>query len=369
MVQDTSLAKQERDKAESDKAPQSVMENVLYGIKSSSSATSDANTTSPSCSGTSVCTGSPAFSSSYIVPIGSDVVSTPQEPETIEEAPPASTSTLRQRIQATKEARTQSNEAPRGLHAESTHVLAHTTPATPISPGRGSGEDVERAREQGAQAAAPPTQPPRLPLGHMGKEEMRKKFALWVCLFDGDYPQINVLTKLSLFHEEIRAKTHGGASMTQAPCDTQARHGLLRRLLRDSEYKHGDSYAYPPGSGWAEVKRVIFDSLSPALSKSAWRAICFMYEKISKAFSLGNVVSGFDVSVLATCRQLQAFRNGSFPFWCDVEHILGVNPHFQNLSEEDAKFVIDTISPFPDKMMSVGLLYEDEMNAILGSRP
>ena len=207
MVQDTSLAKQERDKAESDKAPQSVMENVLYGIKSSSSATSDANTTSPSRSGTNVRTGSPASSSSYKVPIGSGVVSTPQEPETIEEAPPASTSTLRQRIQAIKEARTQSNEAPRGLHAESTHALAHTTPATPISPGRGSGEDVERAHEQGAQAAAPPTQPPRLPLGHMDKEEMREKFALWVCLCDGDYPQMNVLTQLSLFHGEIRAKT------------------------------------------------------------------------------------------------------------------------------------------------------------------
>ena len=52
-----------------------------------------------------------------------------------------------------------------------------------------------------------------------------------------------------------------------------------------------------------------------------------------------------------------------------MEHILGVNPHFQNLSEEDAKFVIDTIPRFSDKMMSVGLLYEDEMNAVLGSRP
>ena len=46
-----------------------------------------------------------------------------------------------------------------------------------------------------------------------------------------------------------------------------------------------------------------------------------------------------------------------------------MNPHFQNLSEEDAKFVIDTIPQFSDKMMSVGLLYEDEMNAVLGSRP
>ena len=75
---------------------------------------------------------------------------------------------------------------------------------------------------------------------------------------------MNVLTQLSLSHGEIRAKTHGGASMTQAPCDTQAGHGLLRKMLGESEYKHGDAYADPRGSGCAEVKRVIFDSLSPS---------------------------------------------------------------------------------------------------------
>lgn len=292
--------------------------------------------------------------------------SRPEEPQTpTPVVQPARKSSLIERLERIKLARGQTSSSPTPRNSDPILI-------TPIVQDLDSTEGVVPAGGQLHGAAVLPGTPPILPLGasapmteeeaELHRELINDEYTNCAFLFDGDFQHVKVGSLLASDGGEILAKTHGGASMTQSPCDTGHGHAIMRAELKNSAFRHGDQYSDPPGAGWAEIKKILAAHLTTAMNKSAWKGLCYVNQKVEKAFSTSNVISGFDKSGLCTRESYQAFIDGRCPHWCDVDKILGINPHFNKLNDDDAKFVIESIPGFAKSMAEDGLLYETVMD-------
>ena len=154
---------------------------------------------------------------------------------------------------------------------------------------------------------------------------------------------MNALTNLAHHCPEGEhiAKTHGGASMTQSPCDTQHGHGILRSEIHSSDFKYGKRYSHPHGAGWEVIRNKLKACFAPQLFDIVWKAFCHLSPKIKKAFSTSNVQSGFNISGLVTYERMRLWESSMDrePYCC-MHRIISVWPGFGKLNPEQANLVL-----------------------------
>ena len=268
---------------------------------------------------------------------------------------PASTiqrpSSLRKKILDIKAARSSSEVAPPASSSSS----SSSSSVVPQP-----GVEVPAPLPNGPRGATPPLDNAKRVMRQENAEKMLEPYVL---LCDGDFGHTNFIMNSSTPSNEICAKTHGGASMTQQPADTGRGHAIMRQMMHSSDFRYEDNHSDPSGNGWEELKRVLREHLTPALFRNVWKALCHLSVKAGKAFAPSTVQSGFNTSGLITYEGMRQWAETSGEtHFSDYNAILSVNPHYRKLSPAQAQLVTDSIPMFGNIMMEKGLIYEEDLD-------
>lgn len=190
-------------------------------------------------------------------------------------------------------------------------------------------------------------------------EGYKAQFKYITILQDGAYGQVSAIEKqLHKYCEEntfniLFAKWSAGCSMVQSPNDCGMMHRNLKSFFKSRSYKARDFYQESNLGSWCDLKIFLKNNISGDSFQTLWKCLTYTSKYLSKAFNEFVIAEGFN--------QMGLFREDRF---FDASAILGRNPQFNNLAQDDATWLIESLPTFYEDFNTNKFVREDSFEKL-----